>query len=53
MGDRDDKARYSSNLQGEVDSAGLYRALAEAEPNPQLSQVYRRLATIEDAHAEY
>src|SRR4029077_5783839 len=35
------------------DSAALYRTLAETERNPQLVQVYRRLAAIEEAHAEY
>jgi vacuolar iron transporter family protein len=45
--------RYRSNLQGEVDSAALYRALADAEANPQLAEVYRRLAAVEEAHAEF
>lgn len=45
--------RYRSNLQGEVDSAGLYHALAEAEPDAHLREVYRRLAAVEDAHAEF
>jgi len=45
--------RYRSNLQGELDSAVLYRALAEAESNPQLKQVYLRLAQVEEAHAEF
>jgi VIT1/CCC1 family predicted Fe2+/Mn2+ transporter len=45
--------RYAANLQGEVDSAALYRTLAQTEKNPQLSQVYRRLAAIEEAHAEF
>jgi vacuolar iron transporter family protein len=46
-------ARYGRNLQGETDSAVLYRALAEAEDNPQLKEVYRRLAAVEEAHAEF
>jgi VIT1/CCC1 family predicted Fe2+/Mn2+ transporter len=46
-------ARYRSNLQGEVDSAALYKALADAEENPQLAEVYRRLAAVEEAHAEF
>ncbi|HXA70581.1 MAG TPA: VIT1/CCC1 transporter family protein [Stellaceae bacterium] len=46
-------ARYRSNLRGEVDSAALYRALADAEENPQLAEVYRRLAAVEEAHAEF
>jgi VIT1/CCC1 family predicted Fe2+/Mn2+ transporter len=49
----DPQARYRANLQGEVDSATLYRALAEVEANPQIAQVYKRLAGIEEAHAEF
>ena len=45
--------RYRGNVQDEVDSAALYRAMAEAEANPQLRQVYRRLAQVEEAHAEF
>jgi vacuolar iron transporter family protein len=45
--------RYRRNLQGEVDSAALYRALADAESDERLKQVYRRLATVEEAHAEF
>jgi VIT1/CCC1 family predicted Fe2+/Mn2+ transporter len=48
-----DTQRYRSNLQAELDSAVLYRALADAEANPALKQVYARLAAIEDAHAEF
>jgi vacuolar iron transporter family protein len=46
-------ARYRSNLRGEVDGAALYRALSEAEPDPHLKEVYRRLAAVEEAHAEF
>ncbi len=53
MGGIGSVARYRSNLQGEMDSAALYRALAEAENNPQLKQVYSRLAAVEEAHAEF
>jgi vacuolar iron transporter family protein len=45
--------RYRSNLQGEVDSAALYRAMAAAEPDPRLAEIYRRLAAVEEAHAEF
>lgn len=48
-----DAARYRENLQGEVDSATLYRALAETEPDPKIKEVYQRLASVEDAHAEF
>src|SRR5580704_4323932 len=53
MTDRESAARYRANLQGEVDSAGLYRALADAERDPHVSEVYRRLSAVEEAHAEY
>ncbi|MGE5270239.1 MAG: VIT1/CCC1 transporter family protein [Thiohalocapsa sp.] len=46
-------SRYRSNLQGEVDSAALYRAMAQAEQDPHLSEVYNRLAAVEEAHAEF
>jgi len=45
--------RYRANLQGEVDSASLYRALADVEPDPNLATVYGRLASVEEAHATY
>lgn len=53
MSEQSPVSRYRSNLQGEMDSAALYRALAEAEANPQLKQVYARLAAVEEAHAEF
>src|SRR5258708_21419587 len=48
-----DQSRYTANLQGEIDSAALYRTLAKTEKNPELAQVYARLAAVEDAHAEF
>src|SRR5215210_922918 len=53
MAKGDDAARYRANLQGEYDSAGLYRALADAEPDPRLKEVYGRLAAVEEGHAEF
>jgi VIT1/CCC1 family predicted Fe2+/Mn2+ transporter len=50
---KDPAPRYRSNLQGEVDSAALYHALSETEANPQLAEVYRRLAAVEESHAEF
>ena len=50
---KDDVRRYRANLQGEVDGAALYGALADAEADPKLSVVYRRLASIETAHGEF
>ena len=49
----DDLRRYRANLQGEVDGAALYGALADAESDPKLSGVYRRLASIESAHGDF
>ena len=46
-----DIRRYRRNLRGEIDSAALYRALAAAEPSPELAEVYGRLAAVEDRHA--
>jgi len=53
MAESDPARRYRANLQGEVDSAGLYRALADTEDDPKVSEVYRRLSAVEEAHAEY
>lgn len=53
MPGEDRRQRYTANLQGEIDSAALYQTLAEAEKNPELAQVYRRLGAVEEAHAEF
>ena len=47
------QSRYTANIQGEVDSAALYRALAEVEQNPQLAQIYGKLAAVEEEHAKF
>jgi vacuolar iron transporter family protein len=49
----EDIARYRANLQGEMDGAALYRAMAEVATPPQLAEVYRRLAAIEERHARF
>jgi len=49
----DDTRRLRSNLQGEVDGVALYEALAGVEPDPNLAAVFRRLAAVEGAHAEF
>ena len=53
MAKTDTVARYRANWQDEVDSASLYHALATAEAQPQLAEVYRRLAAAEEAHAQF
>ena len=47
-----DADRYSRNLRGEMQSAALYRMLAAAESSAELAEVYRRLARVEECHAE-
>ena len=53
MATQDDVRRYRANWQDEIDSAALYRALAVAEHQPQLSKVYAQLAATEEAHADF
>lgn len=53
MSESGSAARYRANLQGEIGGAALYRALADAEADPRLTEVYRRLAAVEEAHAEF
>jgi VIT1/CCC1 family predicted Fe2+/Mn2+ transporter len=53
MAQTEDLARYRVNWQDEIDSAYLYRAVADAESNAQLAEVYRRLAATEEAHATF
>jgi len=48
-----DVRRYRTNLQGEIDGAALYQALADTEPDPKIAEVYGRLAAIERAHGEF
>ncbi|MGO9450696.1 MAG: VIT1/CCC1 transporter family protein [Candidatus Binataceae bacterium] len=50
---KDAVARYLDNVQREVDSAALYRALSAEERKPEISAVYKRLAAIEQAHKEF
>jgi VIT1/CCC1 family predicted Fe2+/Mn2+ transporter len=53
MTDATERRRFKDNLQGEVDGAAVYMALAEAEKDPNLANIYRRLAAVERAHAEF
>lgn len=47
-----EKARLVDNLIDETNGAALYDALAEAEKDKRLAEVYRRLATVERKHAD-
>lgn len=53
MGTTTDQSRYRANLQQETDSAALYRAMGSGEKNPQLAEVYGRLAAVEESHAAF
>ncbi|THF66397.1 rubrerythrin family protein [Pseudothauera nasutitermitis] len=53
MAGRQDVARFIANYRDETDSAALYRAMAEAEPQGEIAEVYRRLARVEETHAEF
>ena len=44
--------RYSDYRQGEIDSAFIYRPLAELEDKPPPADLYSRLAVTESHHAE-
>lgn len=49
----DDTARYRANWQDEIESAALYKALAEIEQNSALAEVYVRMAEVEERHAAF
>jgi hypothetical protein len=48
-----DISRYQENWRDEVESAALYRFLAEVEADERLSGVYERLAQAEEKHARF
>src|SRR6478609_380967 len=43
---------FEHHWQDEADAAYLYRLLADAEKDPKKSDLYRRLAAVEDRHVE-
>ena len=43
---------FAHHWQDEADAAYLYRLLADAEPDGKKSDLYRRLAAVEDRHVE-
>ena len=48
-----DTTRYLANWQKEVDGTAVYLALAEIEKQPQLAEVFRRMAASEEKHAAF
>lgn len=51
MGDTARVERCRSNLQAEREAVALYRALAQAERDPHLAEIYTKMAEVEDRHA--
>jgi vacuolar iron transporter family protein len=49
----DQVPRLRANWQDEIDSAALYRVMAEMERRPHLAEVYQRLAAAEETHAHF
>jgi len=47
-----ERKRLIENLDDEMNGAALYNALASAEKDERLAEVYRRLATVEQRHAD-
>ncbi len=43
--------QYFANRQKEIDGAALYRVLSETEKQPQMAEVYAKLAASEEKHA--
>jgi hypothetical protein len=53
LGPSTDIQRYRAFLKGALASAAVYESLAATEPNPNRAQVYRQLASLENAHAQF
>ena len=51
MSTQDDIERFFANRQKEIDGAALYQVLADTEKQPQMAEVYRKLASSEEKHA--
>src|SRR5512147_3011172 len=51
MSNHDNVQQYFNNRQKEIDGAALYAALAETEKQPQMAEVYKKLAASEEKHA--
>jgi vacuolar iron transporter family protein len=50
---KENRIRYRDNLQAEIDALTLYRAMADAEPQASMAELYRKLATVEEKHARF
>jgi vacuolar iron transporter family protein len=50
---KSDVKRFQENLQDEVDSASLYRVMANIEKQPHLGEIYNKMADVEEEHASF
>ena len=48
-----DVSRYRRNRQNELDAAALYRVMADSESQASVAEIYRRLAAVEEKHAQF
>jgi VIT1/CCC1 family predicted Fe2+/Mn2+ transporter len=48
-----DLKRFLENLTDEQEASALYRAMAGSEKQPQLAEVYKRMAEVEETHAAF
>jgi VIT1/CCC1 family predicted Fe2+/Mn2+ transporter len=53
MEDQQNISRYVENWQDERNGAALYHAISNAERDPQLKQVFRRMAEAEERHSNF
>lgn len=51
--DRQDLARFAANFRSEMEGAALYREMAARETQAEVAELYRRLARVEETHAEF
>lgn len=50
MTSAEDVRRWRANLQGELDGASVYRAMADGSSDESLAELYRRMAEAEERH---
>ena len=50
---RQDITRFIANYRSEIDGAALYRSMADSESKSEVAELYRRLAAVEETHAEF
>ncbi len=53
MTDRAELERCRGYFQDEIEAAAVYGALAEVEQQPEISEIYRRMAAVERQHADH